>query len=187
MNIHIRAAQLNAQEVQLSEILTVQEIRLSATDIDLRAEPGGAIRIANADATLLITEAGLNRFFDGRDFGTISDLKIVTLTGKVRISGRYSVIPFTFTAVPEIDGGARLRLDPRQFSVIGAPLPGIGAHMIGEKINVELAKQFDTTRLPLPLRLTGLTVEPGRLLLTASASIELRSMPTASSSQDIVR
>jgi len=183
MNVTIRAAQLNAQEIEVGDVITLQEVRLTGTGVLFRSsEAGAAIHIESVQATMILTESSLNRFLAGRNEEPLQDLQVAMLTGKVRISGRYKLgfvpLPFSLTAVPEIEGGARLRLDPRQMSFV-VPLPGVAAQVLGERINTRLARSFDTTKLPLPgLRLTGLTVEPGRVLLSATASLELRPTET---------
>jgi hypothetical protein len=177
MDIVIRAAQLAAQEVAFGGIISLQEVRIAASGLTARDVPAGPILISEMNATLVISEVALNRFLAGRVEG-VRDLEVAMLTGRVRVSGRVVVgpiaIPFALTAVPEIEGGARLRLDPRQMGLVGAPLPGFSAQVIGDRINGNLAEAFDATRLPFAIRLTGLTVETGRIVLTATASVEVR-------------
>lgn len=177
--VTIKNARLDANEVRLGELITLEEVRLSGAGIVIRSEPETGLSIAELNATLVVTESALNRLLAGRSEDSLRDLEVAMLNGKARISGKYTMllglgVPFTFTAVPEIEGGARLRLSPREISVLGPTLPGFMTDIIGERVNAALAKSFDTTRLPLPVRLTGLTVETGRLLLTATASVSLR-------------
>lgn len=182
MNVTVRAAQLSAQDIQLGDLFTLQEVRLSGQNLRMSLPPDGLWRIETVEATLIVTEASLNRFLASRAEEPIRDMQVALLAGRVRISGRYRVgfvpVPFSLTAVPEIEGGARLRLEPQQMSLL-VPLPGVGAQMVGEIINARLRQQLDVSNLPLPgVRLTGLVVEPGRLLLTATASLELRPAAT---------
>ena len=84
-------------------------------------------------------------------------------------------VPFALTGVPEVEGGARIRLNVQSVNVLGPiPLPAVAVQGIGSAINKSLAEDFDTTKLPIPVRLTGLVVEPGRLTLTATAAVEVR-------------
>lgn len=174
----IKDARLDAHEVRFGDLITLEEVRLTGTGIGIRTQPESALSVAELNGTLVVTESALNRLLAGRALDSLRDLEVAMLNGRVRISGKYTMllglgVPFTLTAVPEIEGGARLRLDPRQISVMGPALPGFVAEIIGEHANAALAKAFDSTRLPLPVRLTGLTVETGRLLLTATASLHL--------------
>jgi hypothetical protein len=171
----VRSANLAAREVRLADILTLDEVKLTGEDIRIRTGRNGTFSISGLTATLTITESALNKFLSGRVEDQLNSLQVRMLNGKVRIEGKYRMFPFTFTAVPEIEGGARLRLDPRQMSLIGLPIPGVGAQVIGEKINTRLSRAFDITRLPLPLRLTSLIIETGRLLLSAAGDVELTS------------
>lgn len=170
-----RTATLHARDIRLSPYVTVDELKLTGEDIQINTGPAGSLKISNLAASLIVTESALNRLLMGRVEDQLRNLQVRMMNGKVRIEGKYSVFPFTFTAVPEIEGGARLRLDPRHMSFVGLPIPGVGTQVIGEKINARLASGFDLTRFAMPLRLTSLTVETGRLILTAQGEVELSS------------
>jgi hypothetical protein len=177
LEICVRIARLDARDIRIGEIIRLDELRLTGNGIAMSA-PGGAVRAASVEGDLVITEADLNRFLEGRSEDPLSGLQVAMLTGKVRLSGRYALFlgmsaPFTFTAVPEIEGGARLRLDPKQMTAVGVPIPGGALQMIAEKINAQLAGAVDTTRLPIPVRLTTIRIETGRLVISATLSIEL--------------
>jgi hypothetical protein len=173
LEIGIRSGKLEARDIHLGGMLVIDELRLTGSGIVLTSGEGGGFRISELNATVIVTESALNNFLTGRSEDSLHHLKAYMLTGKVRFEGRYGLIPFTYTGVPEIEGGARLRLDPRQMSIIGLPLPGVGVQVIGERLNAQLAKAFDITRLPVQMRLTGLTIETGRLLLSATAAVEM--------------
>lgn len=180
LEVRVKSASLTAREIQLGEVIALEELRLDASGLAASSAGRASIGIQELNASLVVTEKQLNEFLAGRTVDSVRDLQAALLNGRVRISGRYGnllgmSLPFTITAVPEIEGGARLRLDPRQMSLVGAPIPGFGVQMIGERLNESLAKALDVTRLPLPgIRLTGLRIETGRLVLTATATIELR-------------
>ena len=175
LEVGIRTGKLEAREIHLGDVLVVDELRLTGSGIVLASADSGGLRISELNATVVVTESALNKFLAGRAEDSLHDLRVYLMTGKVRFEGRYGLIPFTYTGVPEIDGGARLRLDPRQMSLIGVPMPGMGVQVIGERLNAQLAKAFDVTRLPIQMRLTGLTIETGRVLLSATAAVELTS------------
>ena len=179
MEITIRAAQLNAQEIKVDDQITLQEVRLSGADIRLTTGPRGPVRIAELNGTLIVTEASLNRVLKRKPPEATRDLELATLTGRIRVTGKRMVgfvpVPFTLVCAPEIEGGARIRLNVQSVNVLGPmPVPGPFVQGIGDQINKSLAEAFDTTKLPIPVRLTGLVVEPGRLTLTATAAVEVR-------------
>lgn len=178
MEVTIDTVQFNAQRMQFGDVIAFQELRVTGTGIRVCTGPEGILRIAEANATLVLTEADANRFLSAHTVEPVRDLQIAMLSGLIRIHGRYGLplgisVPFSLTAIPEIEGGCRIRLDPRDFRLVGANLPGIGVQVIGQKINMLLAEHFDTTRLPLNVRLTGVSVEPGRVLLSGIAVIDI--------------
>ncbi len=129
-------------------------------------------------ATFVVTEASLNRLLAENPPEGTRDLSLATLSGRVRIEGKIVwnriPVPFVLTGVPEVEGGARLRLNVQQVHILGPfALPAWISQGIGSRINDSLAEKFDSAKLPIPVRLTGLTVEPGRILLSASAAIDI--------------
>ena len=159
-------------------------MRINVIGARLTGQPG-QIRIEEATATLTVTEKSLNALLQANPPEGTRDLSLATLTGRVRIEGKVLwnriPVPFSLMASPEVEGGARLRLNVQQVQVLGPiALPGFVAQGIGNRINDTLAEKFDVTRFPVPLRLTGLTVEPGRILLSATASIEIATIGSAS-------
>jgi hypothetical protein len=174
MKITIRSAQLNAQEIDVSGLLQIHEVRLTGASISLSPDPGGRLVIGEATGTVTVTEAALNRVLADATIDKVRGLDLKTYSGRIGISGRHEVLgpvslPFNLSAVPEIEGGVRLRLSPKEISVAGGVgVPAFLVQAIGTKINEQLAKRFDASKLPIPLRLTGVTVEPGRLILSAA-------------------
>src|SRR6185503_5799008 len=122
LEVGIRTGKLEAREIHLGDVLVVDELRLTGSGIVLASADSGGLRISELNATVVVTESALNKFLAGRAEDSLHDLRVYLMTGKVRFEGRYGLIPFTYTGVPEIDGGARLRLDPRQMSLIGVPM-----------------------------------------------------------------
>lgn len=188
-DIKIRAAQLNAQDVQIGDALTLQEVRLTADSLIVNPAPRASIRVQEATVTLVATEKSLNSLLHTNPPDGTRDLSLATLTGRVRIEGKFLwnriPVPFTLTAVPEIEGGARLRLNVHEIRAFGPlPIPSVITQGIANRINDTLAKWFDITKLPIQVRLTGLTVEPGRILLSATAAIDVTPVLTRSEAID---
>jgi hypothetical protein len=174
----VRAAQLNAQDVRIGSLLTLQEVRINVNGLHLTPPPRAGARVSEATATLVATEKALNDLLQANPPEGTRDLSLATLTGRVRIEGKVVwnrlPVPFTLTAAPEIEGGARLRLNVQQVQVLGPfSLPSFVSQSIGGRINDTLAEKFDVTKLPIQIRLTGLTVEPGRILLSATAAVDI--------------
>jgi len=169
---------VNAQDVQIGDILTLQEVRLNLNGVRLDGRAERGIQVQEAVATLITTEKSLNDLLRANPPEGTRDLSIATLSGKVRLEGKVVwnriPVPFTMTAVPEVEGGARLRLNVQQVQVLGPiALPAFVSQSIGNRINDTLAEKFDVTKFPIQIRLTGLTVEPGRILLSATAAIDI--------------
>src|SRR5262249_10247829 len=113
--VAVRGAQITAQEVEIGDLIRLEEVTLNLQGVEFRAGPG-PIRIQEANARLVINEVSLNRMLARKPDDALRTLQAAILNGKIRISGKYSIlgllpVPFAFTAVPEIEGGARLRLD----------------------------------------------------------------------------
>src|SRR4051812_5632583 len=124
MKLTIDSAQLNAQEILFGDVLSVQEIRISAKDIALSMERGVPTTIRELDATLVVTEASVNTLLSRNSIDGVSNLEVATLKGKLRISGKRELlgpvaVPFTLTAVPEIVGGTHLRFKATDLEVVG--------------------------------------------------------------------
>jgi hypothetical protein len=179
MKITVRQLEATALDVELADLMTLQEVRLSASGLTFEALPGGQLAVAQADATIVVTEAMVNRLLARYPPEGGRDIEIATLAGRVRISGKWRVnglpVPFDLTGAPEIEGGARLRINVQQVRALGAlVLPGFVVQGIGNKLNDAFARAFDVTRLALPVRLTKVKVEPGRILLSGTAAVEVR-------------
>jgi hypothetical protein len=176
--ILVRNAQIIGQDVLIGDVVTLQEVRLNLNGLRMSSGPDRGIRVQEATVTMVATEKSLNDLLKVNPPEGTRDLSLATLTGRVRIEGKVVwnriPVPFTLTAVPEVEGGARLRLNVQQVQVLGPiALPGFVSQSIGNKINDTLAEKFDITKLPIQARLTGLIVEPGRILLSATASIDI--------------
>ncbi|MBM3493011.1 MAG: DUF2993 domain-containing protein [Armatimonadetes bacterium] len=179
MEITCPAVTLGAREVRVGDLLALQHVSVEFTAVRVTLPLGTGPLAAQAILQVVINEAELNRLVAGRDESGLRDLSFGLLTGKVRFAGRYELmgplaVPFSLVAVPEIVGGTHIRLDMRDFSVVGAALPGFSAQMIGERINGKLAESLSVERLGIPIRLTAITVEPGRLTVTGETTVEIR-------------
>ena len=164
--------------MQLGDVISLQEVKLSAVNINIRPAGGLSVHVQDANATLIVTEANLNKLLATNPPDGTRDLEIATLSGRLRISGKIVwnriPVPFVLTGAPEIEGGARLRINVHQIQVLGPiSLPSVITQGIGTKINDSLSDKLDISKLPWKIRLTSLVVEPGRILLSANTSIEI--------------
>jgi hypothetical protein len=185
MKLSVGSVQLTALDILAGGIVSVQELRVSGKGISLSLKSGGPITIQELEATLVVTEASINKVLARNAVDGVRDLEIATLKGKLRISGKYDLfgpvaLPFTLTAVPEIVGGTKLRLNALSLEVIGLfNVPNGVKKGIENKINEALSEKFDASKFPVPFRLTNVSVEPGRVLTTATAAVDLRGLPSA--------
>lgn len=183
MRINIGSTQITAQDVRPAGAPPFAEVRIQGSEIILSSSGDGKLWVRSATGSVTVTEASINSAVASAQIDRVRDLDLKTYNGFVRISGRHEVVgsiavSFTITAVPEIESGARLRLAVRDFSVAGAvPMPSFVINMLATRINEQLGKTFDAGRLPVPIRLTGVTVEPGRLTLSASLEMPPESAP----------
>ena len=179
MNITATSVELRSRSIELAGNLTIEQVQLSCPMLRVELPLDTGAVAGEVTLTMSASEAELNKVLAGLSEGGLRDAEIALLSGRVRVSGRYEVmgplaVPFTLVAVPEIVGGKRLRLEPRDLSVVGATLPGFSAQVIGERINSHLAKVLNVERSGLPLELTSIVVETGRITLTGKADIEWR-------------
>lgn len=170
---------LTIRDVVCGNELTIQHVRVETPAARITVPIGSGPCAAELTVVLTVTERELNRVLANQPDLGVRDAQLALLSGSVRISGRYEImgpfaIPFTLTAVPQVEGGERIRLDVGDVSVVGAALPGFSAQMIGERLNGRLSEALNVRRLGIPLRLVGVTVETGRLNVTARAEMEWR-------------
>src|SRR5438477_9478165 len=102
MELTIRDAELKAHEVIIGELIALEQVNLTGAEIVIPGAPGEPIKLAQANATFILTEASLNRFLSRRQLGQARDVQIATLSGRVRITGKAAwgrlALPFVATA-----------------------------------------------------------------------------------------
>ena len=177
MDIIFSGLDARASSVVLEGLLDVADVRASCSELVVRADAAGVAVGGELAVATTVVEAAINRVLGRVQQRPLADLQIALLDGPVRITGRYSVagpvaVPFELSGRLEIDGGARLRLQTERVSVVGASLPEAMLAPIGERVNAHLAEALDVTRLPIPVRLTRVVVEPGRATLHAAWRID---------------
>lgn len=183
MRIDIGSAKISARDVTVLGVPPFLEVIIDGTDLVVSDSSDGRLWVRSATGSIILTEASVNDAISETKVEKIRDLDLKTYNGFVRVSGRHEVlgamaVPFSITATPEIESGARLRLALKDFSIAGAlPMPAFVINMLASRINEQLGRQFDTTRLPVPIRLTGVTVEPGRLTLSVKLEMPPESAP----------
>lgn len=178
MQITCPSASLTAQELTLGDQIAIQHVTLDCTNLTISVPLGSGVATGEVAARIVINERELNRLIGAADDSGIRDLAVALMTGKLRITGRYEVmkllaVPFALVAVPEIVGDSHIRLDVQDLSVVGATLPGFSSQIIGERLNAKLSEHLNVERLGIPLRLVGISVEPGRLLVRGEATLAL--------------
>jgi hypothetical protein len=176
-------AQITAQDIRIAGVPPFMELRLDADEIILTDSSDGRLWIRSATGHIVVTEAAINSAVAGVSIDRVRSLDLKTYNGFIRVTGRYSVVGglsvgFSITAAPEIESGSRLRLAVRDCNVAGAlPMPPFVVNMIASAVNEQLGKTFDTNRLPVPIRLTTVKIDPGRLTLSGSLDMPPESAP----------
>ncbi len=183
MWIEIGSAKVTANDVRIVGVPPFLEVQLSGAELIISDSPLGKLWVRSATGSILLTESAVNAAISAAPLEKVRDLDLKTYNGFIRISGRQQImgaiwVPFTITAAPEIESGVRLRFAVRDINVAGAvPIPSFVVHSIAAKINERIGEAFDVTRSNLPIRLTGVTVDPGRLTLSASLEMPPESAP----------
>lgn len=179
MDITAKSATLGARDVAFGGELTVEHLKLESPALRLTTPIGSGPCAAEITVSLTLSETDLNRALARHQEAGMRDVQVALMNGHLRVTGKYEVmgpfaVPFALAATPEIEGGARLRLQVRDVSIVGAALPGFSAQVIGERVNAKLREALNVQRLGLPIRLSSITVETGRLTVTAQAAVEWR-------------
>jgi len=184
MEINTATVTLSANDVSCVGELDVQHLTVEAPAARLTLPIGSGPCGAELTVALTVVERELNRILARHAGAGLRDLQVALMSGSMRITGKFEVMgpiaaPFALVAVPEIEGGTHIRLKVKDVSIVGAALPGFSAQMIGERVNARLAETLNVERLGVPLLLSAISVETGRLNLAARASVEWRPQETA--------
>lgn len=178
MEITTGAVALSVRDMRCGDMLTIQHVRVEASQAHLHVPFGTGPCRAELIVTLTVTEQEINRVLSAQGDVGVREPKLSLLNGSLRVTGRYEfgflAVPFSLVGVPQVEGGERIRLDVREVSIVGAGLPGFSAQMIGEKVNARLSETLNVRHLGLPVRLRAVRVETGRVNLEADAELEWR-------------
>lgn len=177
VRIAVPKANLRLCDLDIDGMVSIQELLIDATDLEIGTPPDAFAR-AELRATLTISESALNRFLAGLRLDEASQLAVAMLTGALEITGRATLgrvaVPFAIRTPIEIVSGARLRIDPTQIRLVGAALPPMFHGYLVKKLNRRIGEMLDTSRLPIPVRLTSVEIQPGRLTLSGVSDVDLR-------------
>jgi hypothetical protein len=179
MDINTANVTIAARDVLCGDALALQHVKVESQAVRLTVPFGSGPCGAEVTLALTVTEPEVNRVLSRLAESGLRDLQVALMNGTMRITGRYEVVgpiavPFALVATPEIEGGARIRLRVRDVSIVGAALPGFSTQVIGERVNAKLVETLNVERLGLPFHLASITVETGRLNVTATAAVEWR-------------
>jgi hypothetical protein len=179
MELKLERISFSAAQAKLANGPEAVEIKVVTPELSMRLQPPFGMVAHDVEVSFVITESIINKGIASHPTPGVRDLEIACLSGQLRISGKKEMllgvgIPFTFTAVPEIEAGARIRLNPRGMTAFGAQAPAAAFQIVADKINEQLVRAFDISRLPVTGRLAEIRVEPGRVSIRAFVDIEIR-------------
>lgn len=179
MEINTGRTKLEVFDIRCGNELTIQHLVIQSDGLRANAPLGSGACAGQLTATITITEGEVNRAVSRHAESGMRELQVALMHDHIRITGRYELmgpfaIPFVLTAIPQIVGGTTVRLEIKDLSVVGATLPGSGAQAIGERINARLASALNIERFGLPIRLTNVLVETGRLRISGAWCLEWR-------------
>src|SRR2546422_555014 len=155
--------------VRAGEQLELESLHLELNDLRYHAPPNEALTVGESLLVIHLTEAALNDYLRRQHPKSPTEVVFhdgtVTLKGTMRLLGVPT--PVETSGRLEIADGTRVeyRADTVRFSADSAP--GTGAEYIEKRLNPLL----DVTRLNLPIRLNGIEVQPGRLVVRGTASL----------------
>ncbi len=166
------------RSIRIGDVIEIAELRVSAQDVTAPiAKDQGAVNSRDVSVSLTVSEIALNRALQARPTDAVRDMEIALMAGKVRVTGRIGkvrALSLPFAVVAELQtNGSCLLVDPSRVNLLGAPLPGFTLNTLGDRINSQLARVFDTSRWPVQVRLTRVAVEPGRLVVEANSSLSV--------------
>lgn len=173
MEMEIGDATFVANNVKLDTGLEISRLQIDAGGITLETDSKSGITANNAQLHLLITEVALNRCLQNTPMDGIADFEIKLLSDRVEICGKQKLvgklgIPFKVGGKIEVMDGKTFRINLASAEIgRSISLPTFVVSTISDRVNESIAANFDICHLPVPVRLSGITVEPGRLKLSA--------------------
>jgi hypothetical protein len=174
--LQIGAAQIHLQNVQLREDVTLDEVHLEGETLRLEMPAAGEPAHVTTGETrfrVVMSEANLNRTLAANlpPEAEIRNVRLVTLSGKVRFTGQRVVlglgVPFTVEAVPRIENGVRAFPDLQALNAAGMPMPAAFVEILEQRLRKTLT--LDLTQVPIPVWLDEIRCEPGRLTVLGKA------------------
>ena len=160
---HLVRLSLHARDATLDGG-SVDEVTLDLRGVTI--DPGRAFRgelvlrrVESGTAALVVGEESLRRFLaQGRGFrnpGVRMDDGVVTVTGQIPVLN--ALVDVTLRAGLVVRAGRHLVLDVQQLRVSGLEVP----RDVGNALAVSINPILTAPQRPVPLRLTGVTVDGG--------------------------
>jgi DUF2993 family protein len=165
----LRRIEIDGWNVRAGEQLELESLHLELNDLRYHAPPDESLTVGESLLVIHLTEAALNDYLRRQHPNTPTEVVFhegtVTLKGMMRLVGVPT--PVETSGRLEIAEGTRVEYHADSVRFAANASPGDGALYIERRLNPIL----DVKRLHLPIQLTGIEVQPGRLVVRGTASL----------------
>jgi LmeA-like phospholipid-binding len=166
----LRRIEIDGWNVRAGGQLALESLHLELNDLRYHAPPNEALTVGESLLVIHLTEAALNDYLRRQHPKSPTEVAFhdgtVTLKGTMRLLGGV-LTPVETSGRLEIAEGSRIEYHADTVHFPAETAPDAGAEYIEKSLNPLL----DVTRLNLPIRLNGIEVEPGRLVVRGTATL----------------
>ena len=167
---------IDGDDVQFPSGILLDNLHIDLKGVEIDAGRKRVRHIGDARFTITVSEKSLDQFIAGEAPSgesirktrlTLGDNNIVTVTGE-RVTLLNVGIPFRLTGPIRAASATRIEIDPRRLDVAGIPFSGRVLNFFKGRIESSL----DLRQFPVPVELTSVTTQRGRIMLSGSIDAE---------------
>ena len=170
----LASVEIDGDGVQLSNGLILDHLHLDLKGVEVDTGQKRVKQIREALFTATIRQADLDEYLAGESpIGeTLKEVRLtlmannqVTLTGKRLVLGLG--VPFRMTGPLRVVTPQKIELDSTRLVVIGIPISGGPLHFLKQRFE----SAMDLSTLPIPIQVTQVQTEKGKLILSGTADV----------------
>ena len=167
---------IDGDDVQFPTGLLLDNLHIDLKNVDIDTGGRKVRHIGDARFAMTVSDKSLDQFLAGEAPAgetirktrlTFADNNMVTVTGE-RVTLLNIGIPFRLTGPIRAASPTRVEIDPRRLVVAGIPLSGGVLSFFKNRIESSL----DLRMFPVPVQLSGVTTQQGKLTLAGSIDAE---------------
>jgi LmeA-like phospholipid-binding len=167
---------IDGDEVRFPTGLVLDNLHIELRNVDIDAGRGRVRHIGDARFTIVVSETSLDQFIAGEAPAgetirktrlSLGDNNIVTVTAE-RVTLLNVGLPFRLTGPIRAASPTRIEIDPRRLEVAGIPFSGRVLNFFKSRIESSL----DLRQFPVPVQLSSVTTQRGRIILAGSIDAE---------------